>query len=415
MARRTTITVFEHHALRVGDQGFTEGQLLALQRFHAEKDFPYYSLIHNGVKFREYVGVLQVGNIVVEILPKADHDTDANTWRRVLIGMIRASGLLKISAPTSTTLAIRPNAILDLYVEQFVAELEYLLHRGLAKRYRKTQGNLTSVKGRIIFSKHLQQNHVHQERMYTEYTEFTRDHLLHQILYKALKLLPQLRADGLLKGRIQALLLTFPEMPEIKVSESTFSRVVLNRNTQHYASALEIARMLLLNHHPDIARGSNDVLALMFDMNMLWERFVYASLKKHMHTDMDVRAQQRKPYWKPENGARTTIRPDIVIMSGHVSFVLDTKWKNIDSSGISAADLHQMYVYHEYFDATKVALIYPSISEKSARGSYLSPTHASPINKECSLLPVGTSNINDTQVWQRQIVDYVMRWVEWEK
>jgi len=411
MSQRKTITVFEHQSLRLGEQDFSESQLLALQQFHAEKDFPYYSLIHNGVKFKEYVGVLQVGNIIIEVLPKADHDTNADHWRKVLVGMIRASGVLKLAAPTSSALAIRPNAILDLYVEQFLAELEYLLHRGLAKKYRKTQGNLGSVKGRIIFAKHVQKNYVHQERVYAEYTEFTREHALHQILYKALKLLPRINTDALLHGRIQSLLLNFPEMPDISVSENTFARVVLNRSTQHYKTALDIARMLLLNYYPDISRGRQDVLALMFDMNMLWERFVYASLKKHLHPSMDVRAQQRKPYWKPENGNRTTIRPDIVVMSGHVSFVIDTKWKNLDSAGISSSDLHQMYVYHEYFGASKVALMYPSLSENVTRGSYLSPSHEAPLDRECSLIPVSVSSINDTQVWQQQIVEYVKKWV----
>jgi 5-methylcytosine-specific restriction enzyme subunit McrC len=411
MSRSNVITVFEHQALRVGDQGFTDNQLLALQRFHEEKDFPYYTLIHNGVKFTEHVGVLQVGKTIIEILPKADREAKTDTWRRLLIGMIRASGLLTISAPTSSTLAIRRNAILDLYVEHFIAELEYIVHRGMAKRYRKTEGNLTSHRGRIIFAKHLRLNHVHQERVYAEYTEFTREHVLHQILYKALRLLPRLNVDASLSGRIQSMMLSFPEMPDVKVSERTFARVVLNRSTQHYKAALDIARMLLLNYHPDVSRGNNDVLALMFDMNVLWERFVYASLRKHLPQDIEVRAQQAKAYWKREGSNRTTIRPDIVVMSGHLSFVLDTKWKTIDARKISSADLHQMYVYHEYFDARKVALIFPSASATFARGSYVSPEHAQPVDKECSLIPV-TIETESTTTWQKQIASSITQWLD---
>jgi 5-methylcytosine-specific restriction enzyme subunit McrC len=169
--------------------------------------------------------------------------------------------------------------------------------------------------------------------------------------------------------------------------------------------------MLLLNYHPDVSRGNNDVLALMFDMNVLWERFVYASLRKHLPQDIEVRAQQAKAYWKREGSNRTTIRPDIVVMSGHLSFVLDTKWKTIDARKISSADLHQMYVYHEYFDARKVALIFPSASATFARGSYVSPEHAQPVDKECSLIPV-TIETESTTTWQKQIASSITQWLD---
>lgn len=413
MPIRKVITVFEHQSLRMGDRdGFGLLQLEALQKFHADKDFPYYQLIHNGVKFKEYVGVLQVGSLVIEVLPKADHDTDADRWRRMLIGMIRASVIFDLKSPTSSPLKIRPNAILDLYFERFVSELEYLLHRGLSKKYRKAQGNITSFKGRVIFPKHIQNNYIHLERVYSEYTEFTREHLLHQLLYKALKLLQHLNTDSVLKSRIASLLLDFPEMPAIKVSERLFKRIVLNRNTQHYHTALEIARMLLLNYHPDISKGNNDVLALMFDMNSLWERFVFASLKKYLKTDSEtvqLRAQHSKYYWKQEEGNRTSIRPDIYLQVGGKQFVLDAKWKNLDNYGPSSSDLHQMFVYHDYFDAEKVALLYPSVNNRMLRGNYLDRMDGSHTQKECSLMPIKVGE--EIAVWQQEISEVVERWV----
>lgn len=83
------ISVFEHEAIKVGEHGFSESHLQALERFIGNNDettFPYYSLIHNGVKFRQYVGVLCVDNITIEVLPKTDRDNcGKDYWRDKLI------------------------------------------------------------------------------------------------------------------------------------------------------------------------------------------------------------------------------------------------------------------------------------------------------------------------------------------
>ena len=82
--------------------------------------------MHHGVKFNEYVGVIQIGKTIIEVLPKADKSGDENTWRNVLISMLRAVGVIDIHAPSSSDLQLRANSILDLYFELFVKELEYL-------------------------------------------------------------------------------------------------------------------------------------------------------------------------------------------------------------------------------------------------------------------------------------------------
>ena len=80
------------------------------------------------------MGVIQVGKTSIEVLPKADKNNDTKTWRKVLIGMLHAVGIFNIYAPSSSNLQLKTNSILDLYFEIFVNEIEYLLHRGLAKK-----------------------------------------------------------------------------------------------------------------------------------------------------------------------------------------------------------------------------------------------------------------------------------------
>ncbi len=137
--------------------------------------------------------------------------------------MIKTVWGFDVKSTGSSSLKLKLNSILELYFELFISEVEYLLHRGLIKRYRKNEGNQTSLKGALQFSKHISQNLVHKERFYVKYTQYSNEHTIHEILFKTINLLAHINSKPLLKGRIGALTLNFPEMKEIKVNESTFN------------------------------------------------------------------------------------------------------------------------------------------------------------------------------------------------
>lgn len=393
---------------------FDIDKLKALQEYFGQKGVPYYSLIHKGIQFNEYVGVIQVGNLLIEVLPKADKNPDTDNeekkWRDILIGMLRAVGSFEIKSSSNSKLKIKPNSLLDLYFELFIKETEYLLHNGLVKKYRKKEGNTTALKGNLMFAKHLQQNLCHQERFYVSHTTYDTEHLLHIILYKAIRLLKQINTNTDLQSHIGALLLNFPEMPDIKVSETTFNTIVFNRKTRHYQKAIEIARLILLQYHPDIKMGRNHVLALMFDMNKLWEQFIYVSIRKNKEPDITVTAQTSKYFWKPEYGSRSKIIPDIWIKKGEYSYILDTKWKNLNGYNPSPDDLRQMYVYHEYYNARKVALVYPGGTFLLKWGKYIDKTLNLETEKECSVITLDVRPV--IKDWQVYIMGKINKWMK---
>lgn len=410
------ITVFEHETLRSdrGEKRLSQKQLGVLQTFYGEDGVPYYSLVHHGVKFNEYVGVIQIGKTIIEVLPKADKSGDENTWRNVLISMLRAVGVIDIHAPSSSDLQLRANSVLDLYFELFVKELEYLLHRGLVKKYRKTEGNLSILKGTIHFAKHINQNIVHQERFYVKHYTYDKQHDIHTILYKTLKLLKNIHTHTELNSRIGTLLLDFPELYDVKVTKTLFERISLDRKTEPYRKALEISRLLLLNYHPDVRKGDDNVLALMFDMNALWEQFVYVSIRKFKDKETTIAAQSIKNFWKPNTGHRSRIRPDIVLNKGtEKCVVLDTKWKNLNGHNPVHEDLRQMFVYMKYFGAKKVALVYPGIDCSYRTGKYYEYDTYNPnelSENECGVISIGV-DVN-VKRWQMMISDSINKLLE---
>lgn len=408
-----TITVFEHEAVRLSDTGeckITPTQLTALQKFGSTGDVPYFTLLYNGIKFCEYVGVLQVGNLTIEVLPKVDRGSDdKNQWKKILIDMLRKVGTFDVSASSETSLKIKNNSILDIYIESFLVQVERLVHQGLIKKYRKQEDNCTALKGKLVFAKHISKNIIHKERFFVKYTVYDQLHVLNQILFKTLNLIRVINTNSNLQSRVSTLLLNFPEMPDVKASESLFENIVYNRKNESYRQAMLIARLLLLNYHPDINSGRNHVLALMFDMNLLWERFVYVSLRKHFAGG--IQPQQTKAYWKLDGCRVVSLKPDVVLVKDKIKYILDTKWKLPANNKPGHSDLQQMYAYTKYFDSEHTILCYPGKKDDFYDGRFYDE-NAKGNNYPCSVLRIGIDVSSSISSWQNRITTTIEKQLE---
>lgn len=364
MRTNKRIQVFEYDFLGIDSQGFEKSHWEALGKYNDDYGGDFFRLNYNGVKFQNYVGVIQVGNITIEILPKigkeADQTGNKDEWQQVLIDMLRECNWMKVHAHQNASLQFKHNNILEAYLELFIKECESLLHMGLIKKYRLENENCTSIKGKLLFGKNIQLNLVHQERFYTRHQVYDRNNIFNQILLKALKIIPAISQSPLLKERVSSLMLAFPELSDIKVNEATFTQLVFDRKTSDYREAIEIAAMLLLNYRPDISSGYNHVLAILFDMNDLWEEYIYRQIQRHNTHNWKIEPQQEKLFWYQTNTTRNkSIKPDIVITSNGRTIIIDTKWKLPEDNIPSDNDLKQMFVYNEYWDGIAAILLYP--------------------------------------------------------
>lgn len=359
------IQVFEHKILSVGTKGFEKPHWEALGWYNEKHGGKFFTLTPNGVKFNQYVGVIQIGNITVEVLPKigqATDDKEKAKWQKVLIDMLRECRWMNIYAHEKASLRFKPNSILEAYLELFTQECEKILRQGLIKKYRSEESNCTALKGKLLFNKQIQKNLVHQENFYTRHLVYDRENIFNQILFKALLIVPQISSSPYLKDKVYNLILSFPELKDINVSAELFSKLAYNRKNLHYKEAIEIAAMLLLNYRPDISSGSNHVLAILFDMNDLWEEYVYRQLFKGKPKNWIIKPQNIKHFWSLTNSnKKKTVRPDIVIENKDtkISAIIDTKWKLPDNNIPADDDLKQMFVYNEYWNGLNAILLYP--------------------------------------------------------
>lgn len=367
MAKRQVIKVFEHEILRIGrDFGggiiFTEKHWSALVRYNEQHGSKYFTVVHKGLKFSQYVGVIQCGSLVIEVLPKADRrpssdlgEKERDKWHEVLTGMLAACRWLRLESVEAAHLHLGHASLLDIYIARFLDELNGILRRGLVKKYRPETLNRTALKGRLEFAQHISRNVVHQERFYTTAQVYDAQHLLHQILYKALRLLPQLSLHPNLLDTTQRTLLQFPELPDMAVNLGTFEKITFDRKTEHYREAFDLARLILLNYSPQFQAGGHSVLAILFDMNALFEEYLFQQLRR---AGYKVHFQKSEVFWESRR-----IRSDIILELDTGAVVLDAKWKIVLDSQPADADLKQMYAYHHYFDARRTFLVYPKVSD----------------------------------------------------
>jgi 5-methylcytosine-specific restriction enzyme subunit McrC len=397
MGLKNIFRVFEHQRLKINDIDengavFEQKHFDALEKFHGNGT-TYFTLINKGVKFNQFVGVLQIGNLTIEILPKTDYGSeDKNIWHGFLIDMLKQSGIIDVKTTGFSSLRTKSNSILEIYFELFINEARYLLHRGLIKKYRKVEGNLNALKGSLLFPKHIAKNSIHAERFYVSYNTYDRNNFFNQLLFKTLKHINKINTSAVLNANIDNLLIEFPECTEISVSDATFSKMVFDRKSEPYKRAISMSRMILLNYFPDIRQGQNDVLALMFDMNKLWEVYVYKRLQKELSIKSEHFIQGQKivqiDFWEPTSGKARKIIPDIVIYNNLSQekpvAIFDTKWKNLSGNKASDDDLKQMFVYNLNYQTKESALIYPSSSEKMVRGAFVNDFNFG----SCSLIQI---------------------------
>lgn len=370
MVNKNFIQVFEYQKLKIGDSDFSENHLKLLVKFNEKNGNKYFTPVYNGILFNSYVGVIQVGGLTIEILPKADNSSDPSKklWQNVLLNMLRVCRYIKVDTVSETGLKKKHNSILEVYFEIFLNDLEQLVKKGLIKKYRKIENNQLALKGKLVFSRDIEKNIVHKERFYCEHQVYDKDHLIHQILFQALTILDNLVSQKL-QDKVKRLLFEFNNFTYKEFNSKHFENLKLDRKSQPYEKSLDIAKMLILNYSPNLNSGSDQMLTLLFDMNKLWEEYIYRVLQKHnVDNKFEISSQDRDLFWENK-----TIRPDIVIkdLKTKETFIIDTKWKIVENSNPSDDDLKQMFTYNLHWKSSKSILLYPKIDQQDSQfGKY---------------------------------------------
>lgn len=372
-----TASVFEHESIRVGDAlrasdqrplRFDGRQFEALARFadaHRERHF---KVGHSRICFQQHVGYVQVGDLGFEVLPKADRldAPHAGRWRSALLEMLRVANGVEFLAPCAASQGTAPRSALELIAGAFLTEVEQLCRQGLAKAYCTRDENGGVLRGRLLVTENARANAARADRFFVQFASYERDIPINRILREAVAVLTGLPLSARQHGRALAAVLAFGELTPIRPSAAFFEQVVLGRSTERYRHALALARLLLEHRGPNLRAGPAPVFALLFDMNVLWERYVAALFRRALAAPWRLSTQECVPFWQADDKRTKKVRPDLVVRrDGVVVLVGDTKWKCYAGGSPADDDLKQMFVYNELLRCPQSLLIYPASAQRA--------------------------------------------------
>ena len=369
-----TITVLEHDRLRpttdeekvgtrVGKTVYVSPEdFEALKCFaYEEENHRYLDLARGGRELRakHYVGVIETrSGTVVEVLPKITDDV-AET-RIVLLKMLRRlrhSPFKRLSAAHLDT--DRMN-LLEIYIAIFLDAVTELVRKGLAADYVVRRSNEKFFKGRLEKKEQIRHNQIHKERFFVSFDSYEHDRPENRIVKATLKKLSRKSRSPLNRKKLQELLFVFDEVTMPANPLHDLRNLVKSRQMRHYETVLSWCEIFLSDSAPVSYRGSHHTLAIMFDMNRIFEDYVAYWFKRNC-PDFDVKTQHSAKHLLIAPKPLFKLRPDLLIGD---EILADTKWKILDEKskryGLSQQDLYQMFAYGKKYEKSKTLyLIYP--------------------------------------------------------
>lgn len=369
------IVYFNNTKQKTDDKTIPHKYFSRLEKLNQKNDAKYYTIYSDRIKFKQYVGLLQVGNLSIEVLPKIDKDeekkkADTKTeekiktdtekkWRDILIDMLRICKYIKIDSIGYAEQKLQNSSLFEIFIRQFLQEVKILMREGLHKKYRKTEDNINFYRGKLLVNNQIKYNHLHKEKFYCEFNTFDYDNKMNQILYCALDILSKMNLGSSLQDELKSIMIDLPEISLKKIVKSDFTNLVFDRAGEKYKEAIQLAKLIILYYLPDNS-GHENTLAIFFDMNKLFEEYVFQILRRY-HSELSPQFQKRKDLFEADGNVRH-IHSDILLRMDKKNIIIDTKWKllkNDSIKDIASADLMQMYTYSKFFNCERAILLYP--------------------------------------------------------
>lgn len=339
---------------------------------------------HDYLVAKNYVGVVQIPGLQIEILPKIDfkneqgqETTGMQQARHNLLYMLSVTKHLPLKERDLAGQRIQKIPMLEALIHIFVTRLLKELRRGQQHLYVNREENLPYVKGRILMHRQITLNSVQRHLNYVAFDEFQADTWLNRILKAACARLLSLSRVASSQQYLRECLLEMADVQDFVIQPHHFDKALIDRNSEPFEILLSFSRLLLFGDTPAPNAGDNQCFSLLFPMEVLFEKFVgeflrrYASSLGLIRADIHLQAHRRRRWLLKDKGGsgRFQLKPDILIDDklGCPGLILDTKWKRLvrdvddRKNGVAQSDIYQLYAYSQRYRCRDNVLLFPNV------------------------------------------------------
>jgi 5-methylcytosine-specific restriction enzyme subunit McrC len=322
------------------------------------------------LKLDNYVGVLETPcGTRIEILPKHFEEGDCIKQSRALLRrMIQKSLKLPTREVGETALQRFDTPLTEWVMGSFLQALDHLLKRGLRFDYQRVEEEQRYLRGQLNTARQMRQPPGRQHFFQISHDIFLPDRAENRLLKTALDIVCKTTQDPSnwrLSHELRSILL---EIPTSRDTAHDFKHWRNDRLMAHYQPVKPWCELIIRQQTPLAIAGEWQGMSLLFPMEKLFEHYVGACLRDLLPSDASLHVECKTEYLC-SHGDRSVfqLRPDLMIVQGEERWILDTKWKRLNTEGgsknygLSQSDFYQLFAYgHKYLNGQgDLALIYP--------------------------------------------------------
>ncbi len=389
------ITLFEHQSITYQALGLPVNDpfLEVLDRINQSAGIELIQLGRRQLRATQYVGVIQAGSHLIQILPKIDcdpdgfadapissraHDLAAISAARNFMHLLAHTRRLKLHSQTLASLNVCQGAWLEMLTRLFVVELMAQLQQGFNQDYMRREEMLPYVRGRWNIARQFVRQPNLVQGLDVSYDDYSPDTLLNRIFRRTIKRLQPVTRDPQNRQMLADLeMWLLPAQVQEEFSSDDLNRIQFTRLNERFRPVFQLARLFLEGQTVQLLAGGQRAYAFVFDMDSLFEQFVSSLLQAQSKRifpnswadcQIELQGSKSKIYLiQPPNPAEKPmfhLKPDIFLrLLGAPILIIDTKNKALPLRqpyrAVAEGDAYQVLTYALRFRCPNVLLLYP--------------------------------------------------------
>lgn len=246
----------------------------------------------------------------------------------------------------------------ELFSKVLIHATKSVIKKGLDREYVDQKEDLSSPRGKFVFSETIKRNLLENKQLHCTYDELSHNILQNQILKTTLIKLSRTKdLEKELRDEMRLLSLKMHDVDEIRIRPSDFRRIRLHRNNAYYDFIIKLCEMInmaLLPSEGGDGYKFSDVLNDENKMGLIFESFVrnFYSIEQK---EFKVKSEEIR--WDAA-GEETDLsflpkmQTDISLSSPDRKIIIDTKFyketmqrNQGGSEKVRSAHLYQLHAY----------------------------------------------------------------------